>query len=577
MKLAAAALLLGSWAAPACAVSRIDIHIGQVSQPGVQAENVVATVDNSGRWQGKATLKRVDLAEAARDYKLPVTVSKGSASGQVEFGGAQRELARFAADVTLRDVAFNDAEGLHAGEKLAMAAKVGADKTAQGWRWDGDIRWLEGEVFWQPLYFSSGGHTLKARGAWQPDLLTVDEARVALDGVGQVAFQGRFDPRSKSVSSLDLSAQGLRAARGYELLAKPFLEKTMLGNLETAGTLDLEAHYADGRVSAFSLGLHDVDVEDRNGRFALYKLNADVPWASNAATAARVHFDGGRLLWLALGEANLDARLEGWSLTAPAWRVPVLDGALSLQNISLVLVDGKWHGHLATSVTPMSMSEFSHAMGWPHMEGKLAASIPLVTYSNGLLTVDGAMGFDIFDGHITVDRLVLREPLGRAPRFNADVSMRGLDMDLLTRTFSFGAMQGRLDGDVKNLELASWKPVKFDASFRSSPGKYPRKISQRAVENISALGGAGAAAAIQRSFLRFFQEFNYDRIGLSCTLRNGVCAMDGVEPAQGGYVIVKGSGIPAITVMGYNRSVSWDELLERVQRITQGNLKPIVK
>jgi hypothetical protein len=60
-------------------------------------------------------------------------------------------------------------------------------------------------------------------------------------------------------------------------------------------------------------------------------------------------------------------------------------------------------------------------------------------------------------------------------------------------------------------------------------------------------------------------------------LRNGICQMDGVEPAKSGYVIIKGSGIPAITVLGYNRSVSWGELLERVQRITQGNAKPIIK
>jgi len=90
-------------------------------------------------------------------------------------------------------------------------------------------------------------------------------------------------------------------------------------------------------------------------------------------------------------------------------------------------------------------------------------------------------------------------------------------------------------------------------------------------------GGAGAAAAIQRSFLRFFKEFNYARIGLSCKLRNGSCAMDGVESTQSGYIIVKGSGIPAITVMGYNRTVSWGELLERIKRVTSGNASPVIK
>ncbi|HAJ72846.1 MAG TPA: hypothetical protein DCO68_12295, partial [Methylophilaceae bacterium] len=98
-------------------------------------------------------------------------------------------------------------------------------------------------------------------------------------------------------------------------------------------------------------------------------------------------------------------------------------------------------------------------------------------------------------------------------------------------------------------------------------------ISQRAVQNISALGGAGAAAAIQRSFLSFFEQFNYEKIGLSCQLRNDICQMGGVESTQGGYVIVKGSGIPAITVMGYNHTVGWSELLSRIKRITDSNTK----
>jgi hypothetical protein len=53
--------------------------------------------------------------------------------------------------------------------------------------------------------------------------------------------------------------------------------------------------------------------------------------------------------------------------------------------------------------------------------------------------------------------------------------------------------------------------------------------------------------------------------------------MDGVERAPQGYVIVKGGGIPAISVIGYNRSIDWRELVARLKRITQDNVKPIVK
>ena len=192
------------------------------------------------------------------------------------------------------------------------------------------------------------------------------------------------------------------------------------------------------------------------------------------------------------------------------------------------------------------------------------------------------MVFNLFSGQMTVTNLSLQTPLGKTPKLFADMQFRRLDLGDLTRTFSFGTIEGKLDGDVNNLEMQNWKPVKFDAKVQSSPEvsgerRYAKKISQRAVENISALGGAGVAAAVQRSFLRFFKEFNYAKLGLSCQLRNDTCKMDGIESTAQGYVIVKGSGIPAITVMGYNQTVGWGELLSRIKRVTDGNSKAVVK
>jgi hypothetical protein len=130
-----------------------------------------------------------------------------------------------------------------------------------------------------------------------------------------------------------------------------------------------------------------------------------------------------------------------------------------------------------------------------------------------------------------------------------------------------------LDG----LELANWRAVKFDARVGSSPGSYSKRISQRAVENIAALGGGSAAVAIQRTALRFFDEFGYSRIGWRCKLRNGVCEMSGLESRGDGYVIVEGGGVPAITVMGYNQAVDWEELISRLARVTREGSTPLIK
>jgi hypothetical protein len=134
-----------------------------------------------------------------------------------------------------------------------------------------------------------------------------------------------------------------------------------------------------------------------------------------------------------------------------------------------------------------------------------------------------------------------------------------------------------VDAEVTGLELSNWRPVKFDIRVRSSAGDYPRKISQKAVENITALGGATAAAAIQRMFLRFFEQFDYEKLGWSCHLEKGVCRMGGVENTAQGYLIVKGAGVPALSVMGYNREVNWEILLERMKRIAQDNVRAVVE
>lgn len=204
--------------------------------------------------------------------------------------------------------------------------------------------------------------------------------------------------------------------------------------------------------------------------------------------------------------------------------------------------------------------------------------IPKVSYRDKMLKVDGALLFRVFDGTVVASRIELFDPFGRMPRLSGNLDMQELDLDLLTRTFSFGNIQGRIDLSVNDLELVNWQPVRFDARLASSPGEYRKRISQKAVQNISALGGAGGAAALQRSYMRIFETFGYSRIGLSCVLRNDVCTMDGVEgEGSGVYTIVKGGGIPAINVLGYNHRVGWQELLTRLKRVMQDNMQAVVK
>ncbi len=589
--------LLGSVAyiAAAHAVSSISVHIGEVQSPQGSARNVAFDyVLNQPQpaLKLKAQVKLSaeedwwDINLSCASFTNPQSGQWRCQDGNLVTGQNKAPFSlsldtqnpnEISANLALQDASFSDAAGLHAGEKVTGTISARAVKKSETWQWQTNVDWQKGEVFWQPFYFASGGHQLQANGLYNQQFLTVENADLNLNDVGRMRMSGQLKLADNTIQAANVDAPSLDLAALYPLVLKPLLEKTALNNLEMAGKASFKLDLQNGQPQSFQLDLQNADIADKNGRFALYKINANLPWDYDNVRTIKFAYGSGEFLHLPLGTANIAAEFNRYSLTAPQIKLPVLDGALNLSDVSAAWAGEQWHWHLRANVSPIALPEVTQALGWPRMEGKVAATSPLVTYTGGQLTTDGAMTFNVFDGTATVTNFAMQDPLGIVPKLGGDVQFRNLDLGVLTRTYSLGAIEGKLDGDVNKLEMVSWKPVNFDAAFQSSPGNYRKKISQRAVENISALGGAGAAAAVQRSVLRFFKEFNYAKLGLSCKLRNGICEMGGIESTAQGYVIVKGSGIPSITVLGYNRNVGWNELLERIKLIAAGNVKPIIK
>jgi hypothetical protein len=483
----------------------------------------------------------------------------------------------FVASLNLQNANFSDEAGLHAAEKLTGHFTVVARQDGDTLRFNSALNWQSGEMFWQPLYIANGGHELQANGSLRGDTLTLDFATLKLDKVGDLKFSGQTNIKTFKIQTLNADLPNLDLSEAYPLLFKPFLGKTMLNNAELNGKAALNISVVDSQIKTFKVNLKDANIDDKNHKFAFYDVNADIPWSYDDATNIKLSYNNGQLLNMPLGRTSIGAQVNRYSLISPEITLPILDGAFKLSDISAARINDNWYWHLRAALTPVSMPDATRAFKLPIMQGKASAEIPLVTYSGGILTTDGEMALNVFDGQVKVTQLTMINPLSASPRLSADLNMRNLDLGDLTRTFKFGDIEGKLDGDVVDLEMLNWKPVKMDASLHSSPGDYKKKISQRAVENISSLGGAGAGAAVQRSLLRFFEQFNYEKMGLNCKLRDNICEMGGVESTPGGYVIVKGSGIPAITVLGYNKTVSWSELVDRVKRVIEGNSKLIIK
>ena len=531
----------------------------------------------AGRF-GKQVKGEIRLESARLTRLLPwlppdlPKLTGGRANGTISVDG---DAVKARLDVA--GLAFADANGLHAGEKIAATLEADAAGGADDWRWDARLTWRAGEVFWQPFFMAANGQRLEAQGTTARGVTQIRSGTLNLPDVGAVAFAAEWNHPKGALASLDARAKRVRVGPLYEQLLKPVLQGTALADLRSEGEASFGLKIADSDITSVDAELNGVSFEDRQRRFAVFGLSGRIPWRRDDASTGELTLKGAEFQKVPLGPVRVPLQMKGTRFTIDQVRVPFLDGALVLRDFRTITAPEGRRWRFSGEVEPISMAQLTQALGLPVMHGALGGSIPELRYRRGTLSIDGALAVSIFDGTVWVTNLQLIEPFGRAPRLHADVDMNNLDLELLTRTFDFGTITGRIDARVKGLELVGWDPVKFDGRLESSPGDYPRKISQRAVQNITALAGAGAAAAIQRSLLRFFEQFGYQRLGLSCKLQNGVCEMDGIERAPQGYVIVKGGGIPAISVIGYNRAVDWRELVERLKRITQENVKPIVK
>lgn len=481
-------------------------------------------------------------------------------------------------DVTLsvREARFSDASGLHAGEKLTGQITLAAYEQPDGWHWQGVFDWQQGELLWQPFYFADGNKRFAVRGVYRYPYVDVEDAVLDLQGVGTLHSQSRINVVSKAFEFLKVNASAVDFNGVYQAFIQPLIPEASFGHLKVSGKADWSFEAKGMQPLKFHLKITDASVEDQAGKFGFSHFNADIPWDYDQPRQIHMGYASGHLLKIPLGETHWQAEVNRFSITAPSLRLPILDGSLDFQEVSAAWIHQSMVWHVRMDMQPISMTRFSEALAWPPMPGQLAGTVPLVTYANHALRMQGDMQFKLFDGVIGMSGLEIDDPLGGVPRLHASFTMRDIDLGEITRTFNFGSISGKLEGDIAHLRLQNWKPVSMDAYVRTAEGPFEKKISQRAVENITALGGEGTAAALQRTFLRFFKEFSYEKIGLSCQLRGDVCKMGGVEPLPGGFVIVKGKGAPSVNVNGYTQYVSWKDVLGRMQRVTDSNSKVLI-
>lgn len=501
-------------------------------------------------WSGRPTGGRLD-AELALDVRDDGIQSSG--------------------EFKLDGVGFDTPAGTLAGQGVSGSGRLGIDTQGGPARLTLDATLRGGELLLGPVYARLPDHAVQVNvaatgsgGAFEIQRLRVNDAD-ALQLDGALAFDAKGQ-----MERLRLERFQVHFPAAYERYGAAWLDTLGLHEVRTAGMLsgriDLRADGPHG----FAFNADHVDLATADGRLAVDDLDGGLDWSAQAdRPATSLGWRALRLYRLPFGPARGQWRSRDGTLAlAGPLAMALLGGTVEVGQFDWRPAAARGQ-RLETSlaVTGVDMAAFSQAMGWPQFPGTLGGAIPSLRWVDDTVALSGGLSVNVFGGFVDITELALTQPFGPGPVLAADVSLRQLDLAAITSVFDFGSITGPLEGSIDNLRLVDWRPVAFEAQLLASQGG---RISQRAVNNLTEVGGGGIAAGLQGAVLKLFKTFGYKRIGLSCTLAGTVCHMGGLERNGDGYTIVDGSGLPHLEVIGHQRQVDWPTLVSRLKAATEG-------
>lgn len=522
------------------------VQITLKSLPAAWLAGLLSTV-----WSGHPTSGRLD-AELALDMRDAGLQS----SGQFTLDGA----------------GFDTPGGTLAAQRLSGTGQFDLDTTDGPTRIDLEASLRGGELLLGPLYARLPAHavTLGFQAMAQNGALALGDLRIndadALQLDGALAFDAKGNLKTLALDHFHASFPA-----AYERYGQTWLATLGLRNVRSAGQLSGSVDLGGDGPHAFAFATDNLDLADADGRVAIKALHGGLDWSAQGdRPATTLGWSGMQFYRVPEGAAlsHWQSRAGLLSLQKPL-EIPLLNGQLRVGELQWRPAAAKGQ-RLETSLVLLGvdMSAFSRAMGWPAFPGTLAGAVPSLRWVDDRVELQGGLSASLFGGFVDITRLSLQQPFGPDPALSGDMSLRQLDLGPMTSVFDFGSITGRMDGSINHLQLVDWKPVAFDARLLAGSGG---RISQRAVNNLTTVGGGGIAAGLQGAMLKLFKTFGYKRIGLNCALQGAVCHMSGLQSGADSYTILEGSGLPHLQVVGHQAQVDWPTLVDRLQAAINGN------
>lgn len=548
------------------------------------------------RWKSVTfgTLKAGSLAMRLRSndgaIELLQPVALAVAGGSIKVDRlrvnplASAETPMLDAALTLRGLGYDNATGTIAAAGLSADAQISVTDPFGLPRLAAVAKLSGGELLYDSVYVKlpktpvDMAVQIQATG---PEQWSITQLDWSDRGVLDFRAQAKLDlAADKWLPELKVRLSEITLAKAAERYGASWLATKGYAGLRLSGKLAGELEFDGGGMQRFALYADRISVDDAEGRFAIKTLNGAVDWTHGSVRpATSIAWNGLEFYRIPFGPATLPlASNNGAIELTRKVSIDVLGGKLNLEKLKLEPQSerGERYG-AAIAIAGIEMSQLSERLGWPRFPGNLSGGIPDISLVGDTIKLDGGLNLYVFDGKIDISGVTLERPFGVAPSLGAGIYIRGLDLAPLTSAFEIAAVSGRLDGDIRNLQMVDWSPVSFDAWLRTKGGG---RMSYKVVKDVTSIGGGlgSITESLQDLAMKVVDTFGYKQFGIRCKLVDTVCAMGGIDAGTEGdsYTIVEGGGLPRISIVGHRRRVDWPTFVDRVLEAITGK-GPIVE
>ena len=230
-------------------------------------------------------------------------------------------------------------------------------------------------------------------------------------GVLELEATGTLDLTAESpLATLDASAKLPALATATPRYFESLLGTFGLKQVALDGAAEVSVQRTNGEWQRVEVELQPSTLSE--SRFGIEGLTGSFAWSAAAPLESSLRWQSARFYDVQLGAAALPLRSEqsGVALLQPA-TLDLLGGQLAIPRFA-------WRPGMLDAgfaLRGLDLRQTSRALGWPEFTGTLSGELPVLRYADDVLSFDGGLRFDVFDGRIELADLTLERPLGVAP------------------------------------------------------------------------------------------------------------------------------------------------------------------